>query len=371
MDRGLVVAAVGGLAVAAIALGAGTAHAAPAGPPGTPPGGGGTPSACGTLDAGIDATTAAAVCQAIASATSASCSSLASFASSIAAKYPMAAALLTAKAAALGCTTTPPATNPANYQPGVNILPQMSAAIENDVCYALGTFLNGSGVLTNSGVLATLGASGLAFWTPPSSGGGASAPAPFPLESGILYVTAAQVAAGGASGWVTPTSWPPYMTQQAVDCNNSSAPDGVYYVCDSAPGGSLWQMTKSGGNTTLMGAGTVTNWAAIPGGPGYVPPGGGGAPSTLQTLLGNLANLGEAVDALQLLGNLSGFSVPAGLPGSQPGVLDGQTFLTLVAWLTAQGLSAVLAGTDSGVLGSMQGALPGFIQLVKSALGAS
>jgi peptidoglycan hydrolase-like protein with peptidoglycan-binding domain len=48
-------------------------------------------------------------------------------------------------------------------------------------------------------------------------------------------------------------------------------------------------------------------------------------------------NFGIAVDALQAHANQKGYALPPNLPGSVPGVLDGQTFLTLLLYSTAHG----------------------------------
>jgi hypothetical protein len=391
MDRGVAVLGIGGVALAAIALTAGKASAAP----GQGGGGGGTSGGgCGTMDANIPAATAAAVCQAIAGANATNCEALITFSNTLASTYPLASALLYQKAMTFpacsgggggGGAPAVPCT------PGTSVLSSVSAAVESDLAYALGVFLNQSGVLGNASVNpAQVNLN--AFWAPPGAptqggggGGGGGAAAPFTMESEFTYVTQAVAQGTGVTNWIVPPGgWPAYATQQAVDVNSSSAPAGNYYATDNSPGGEFYQFTKGpygstpAGSTTLAVAAGIPNPAGLPGGTaawgngtgggGGGGTGGGAAPSTLQTLLGNMGNFAEAVDALQIFANLSGFSTPAGLPGAAPGVLDAQTVLTLVAWLTQQNLSTVLAGTDSGVLGSMQGALPGFVTAVQAAV---
>jgi peptidoglycan hydrolase-like protein with peptidoglycan-binding domain len=48
-------------------------------------------------------------------------------------------------------------------------------------------------------------------------------------------------------------------------------------------------------------------------------------------------NFGLAVDGLQALANQKGYSLPPNLPGSVAGVLDGQTFATLLNWAATHG----------------------------------
>lgn len=361
---GAAVIALGAMAVTAIAL---TARGASAAPGGGGTGGGGTPSPCGTLDPGIDAATASAVCQAVSSATSqAGCAALLAYAATLRPKWPLAAAVLMARATALGCSSGGAAVP---CQPGQSVLAAASSAVESDLAYALATFLNGSGVLKDAAV--TPGAVDLSFWVPPGgtgATGGGGGTAPFKLEPGILFTTPAQVAAAGvqASQWIVPSTWPAYMTTQAQDVNTSSAPDGTYYVADSAPEGELFALTKGGGNTTLKAAKDPVDWTKLPG-PQYVAP-GGAAPSTAEVLLGDMGKFGLAVDGLQRESKLAGFATPAGLPGSVAGVLDAQTVATLAAWLSSKGYTNVLAGTDKGILGAMGGALPGFLATVKADL---
>lgn len=362
MDKGIAVIAMGGLALAGVAMMAGKASASPGG------GGGGGPvtTPCGTMDPGIDSTTAAAVCQAIGQATgTAQCATLNSFAASIKTKWPQAAALLTAKATALGCP--PPSSSGGVCAPGASILGQLPAAAEDDIAYALAAWINASDVLTNTGVT-----SDLSWWVNPSgqtqggkqAGGGGTppteAPAPFRLESGVHYVTDAQISASGANTWITPAtgSWPTYMTAQAVDINTSSAPDGVYYVCDGVPGGMLYQMTKSAGNTTLKVAQNIPDWTQIP---GSNETGGGSnpTPSTAQTLLGDIpGKFAVAIDSLQQLAKLEGLAT---LPGAAAGVLDAQTLIALAGWIIKLGLADITAGTASSILGQMQKAFPGVV----------
>ena len=76
---------------------------------------------------------------------------------------------------------------------------------------------------------------------------------PFPLQAGVTCLDAGTAMHLAASPFTTPKKWPAVMTQQAVACNRSAAPAGVYYVQADADG-RVYKLTKGGGNTTLQSA---------------------------------------------------------------------------------------------------------------------
>jgi hypothetical protein len=159
------------------------------------------------------------------------------------------------------------------------------------------------------------------------------------------------------------------MTAQATAANASSlTPPGVYYVFCSQDGG-LYKLTKAKDahgklTTTLQSTHAVNRSAFATSGfeVGYSV----GALAPGLAVLDDHRHMPLAIRALQLHSKALGYAMPAGLPGSRPGVLDAQTYLTLIGWLSAHGLDNVAQGrASSAAWGSQSGALPTFTAQVR------
>jgi hypothetical protein len=205
---------------------------------------------------------------------------------------------------------------------------------------------------------------------PPAGPSGAPESAcPFPLQPGVTCLDAATAARAAAGPFTTPASWPAVMTAQSKAANASSlTPPGTYYLF-CAQDGALYKLTKSKDasgrvNTTLQSTHAVNKAAFATSGYGV----GAAAAAGLQ-VLDDPAHLPLAIQALQVHARALGYAAPPGLPSSRPGVLDAQTYLTLIEWLSAHGLDAVAQGRASSAgWGAQSGALPAFTAQVRGNL---
>ena len=224
------------------------------------------PSSSSThLDAGIDQQTEAAILQALASEMDAA--SLQAFAASIQSKWPIAAALLLARAESLHhhgalphapSPHAPPAPPPPHPhappapapQPSPQPPPRQRPPAPN--------------------VPASPAPQG-----PPPRQAPAPAPqgavCPFALPPGATCIDEAAATAAAHGGFTTPKSWPPPMTQAAQSCfRSSSARPGRYYVWYS-PDGGLYELTKTANNCTLRSTHDVDASLLEHGAPGPAP----------------------------------------------------------------------------------------------------
>jgi hypothetical protein len=202
----------------------------------------------------------------------------------------------------------------------------------------------------------------------PAPAPSSAAVCPFPLQPGVTCLDAPTAMRAAAGPFSTPKTWTPVMTAQARAVNASSlTPPGVYYVFCSQDG-ALYKLTKARDasgkvNTTLQSTHAVNKTAFATSGYDV----GAAAPEAPGlAALDDPAHFPLAIQALQEHAKALRYAAPPGLPGSRPRVLDAQTYLTLIGWLSAHGLDAVAQGrASSAAWGSQSGALPAFTAQVR------
>jgi hypothetical protein len=210
----------------------------------------------------------------------------------------------------------------------------------------------------------------------PSTAPVPAAVCPFPVQPGVVCIGAQDAMAQASTPFSVPRSWPPAMTAQATAINAATAASpGIYYVVN--PGdGNLYKFTKSKGaqgriTTTLQSAKATSPTAFATSGESFSPR-AALEPAPALRALGDQTHWTAAVTALQRHARAHGYAHPPGLPGTHEGVLDAQTYLTLIDWLTASGRADVAEGRGaSAAWGAQRGALPAFTAQVRGAAAAA
>jgi hypothetical protein len=220
----------------------------------------------GGLDANLDGGTSAAVLHALASETDAA--RLLAFAATLQLQYPIAAALLLAKAQELAraqehgapppVLVTPPPETP---HEGPHAAPPPAATPRTRPPAP------GPRTAPAPAPHAAPPPAATPRTRPPAPGPARPSPGPapapheaapvlssvctFPVVDGASCIDAPRALAAAPTGFTTPKTWPPDMTKQAQNIYRSSAtPAGVYYVYYAGDGG-LYRFTKSASNTVL------------------------------------------------------------------------------------------------------------------------